>query len=69
MILFVTVFNLQTEADQYYQTWEIHAIASDRIVLNFGGANSGLIYNLYADRILGLNVVKESVSFFLEYEL
>ncbi|PAV15279.1 hypothetical protein PNOK_0904000 [Pyrrhoderma noxium] len=52
----------KTKADQYYQSWETLAIVSDRIVLNFGGFDSGLIYNLYADKLLGLNVVNGSVK-------
>ena len=48
-------------AIQYYETWESLAVASDRLVLSFGSSSSGLIYNLYADKLLGLNVVGTKV--------
>ena len=53
---------METKANQYYQSWENLAVASNRIVLTYGGFDSGLIYNLYADKLLGLNVVNDSVS-------
>ena len=62
IILLKLIAYSKTKADQYYQSWETLAIVSDRIVLNFGGFDSGLIYNLYADKLLGLNVVNDSVK-------
>ena len=56
-------------AVQYYKTWETYAIASDRLVLSFGSSASGLIYNLYADKLLGLNLVDTSVSLLTFYLL
>ena len=57
---------METKADQYYQSWENLAIVSNRIVLTYGGFDSGLIYNLYADKLLGLNVVNDSVSSYVK---
>ena len=62
IILLELIVYSKTKADQYYQSLETLAIVSDRIVLNFGGFDSGLIYNLYADKLLGLNVVNDSVK-------
>ena len=62
IILITFIAFSKTMANHYYQSWEALAIVSDRIVLNFGGFDSGLIYNLYADKLLGLNVVNDSVS-------
>ena len=62
IILFILNTYQKAKADQYYHTWENLAVASNRIVLTYGGFDSGLIYNLYADKLLGLNVVNDSVS-------
>ncbi|KAL5533549.1 hypothetical protein ACEPAG_9 [Sanghuangporus baumii] len=48
-------------AKQYVQQWTNLASASDQLVLNFGSGSSGLIYNLYADKLLQLNLIDSSV--------
>ncbi|KAL5536145.1 hypothetical protein ACEPAF_4250 [Sanghuangporus sanghuang] len=48
-------------AKQYVQQWTDLASASDQLVLNFGSGSSGLIYNLYADKLLQLNLIDSSV--------
>ncbi|KAL5508747.1 hypothetical protein ACEPAG_4726 [Sanghuangporus baumii] len=50
-----------TIAKQYVQQWTNLASASDRLVLNFGSGSSGLIYNLYADKLVQLNLIDSSV--------
>ena len=62
IILLELIAYSKTKADQYYQSWETLAIIPDRIALTYGGLDSGLIYNLYADKLLGLNVVNDSVK-------
>ena len=62
IILLKLIAYPKTKADQYYQSWETLAIIPDRISLTYGGLDSGLIYNLYADKLLGLNVVNDSVK-------
>ncbi|KAL5494568.1 hypothetical protein ACEPAI_29 [Sanghuangporus weigelae] len=53
--------NYDTIAKQYVQQWTNLASASDQLVLNFGSGSSGLIYNLYADKLLQLNLIDSSV--------
>ena len=38
---------------------------SDGLALSFDGNSSGLMYNLYADKLLGLNIFNSSVSILL----
>ena len=49
-------------ARQYIQQWTSLASGSDQLNLNFGSSGSGLVYNLYADKLLQLNLVDSSVS-------
>lgn len=51
----------KSSADEYYRTWESMAVTNENIVLAPEGTGSGLIYNLYADKILDLNLVKPSI--------
>ena len=42
---------------------------SDGLALSFDGNSSGLMYNLYADKLLGLNIFNNSVSILLALKL
>ncbi|OCB90969.1 DUF1793-domain-containing protein [Sanghuangporus baumii] len=53
--------NYNAIAKQYVQQWTNLASASDQLVLSFGSGSSGLIYNLYADKLLQLNLIDSSV--------
>ena len=52
----------QNIAKQYVQEWTDLASASDQLVLSYGSGSSELIYNLYADKLLQLNLIDSSVS-------
>lgn len=55
----------QTTAKIYTQQWIELATASDgsHLRLNYGlDSSNGLIYNLYADQLLQLNLIPDSVS-------
>ncbi|EJC98584.1 DUF1793-domain-containing protein [Fomitiporia mediterranea MF3/22] len=56
-----TKFN--TIAQQYTQQWTSIAAGSgsSQISISFGSLNSGLIYNLYAEKLLQLNLIPSSV--------
>ncbi|EJC98586.1 DUF1793-domain-containing protein [Fomitiporia mediterranea MF3/22] len=53
--------NFVTIAQQYAQQWTSIAVDSSQISISFGLMNSGLIYNLYADKLLQLNLIPSSV--------
>ena len=54
-------YEMQGTARSYIDTWSRASLTSDGLVLYAGGISSGLIYNLYADKLLQLNLVDESV--------
>ncbi|KLO17752.1 DUF1793-domain-containing protein [Schizopora paradoxa] len=54
----------QSTAQNYIQQWAALTVASDQshLLMNYGvQSSSGLVYNLYADKLLGLNLVPTSV--------
>ncbi|EJD08023.1 DUF1793-domain-containing protein [Fomitiporia mediterranea MF3/22] len=53
--------NFNAVAQQYAQQWTSIAAGSAQISISFGSSNSGLIYNLYADKLLQLNLFPNSV--------
>ncbi|KAL5519656.1 hypothetical protein ACEPAH_1339 [Sanghuangporus vaninii] len=53
--------NYSAIVKRYVQQWTNLASTSDQLVLNFGSGSSGLIYNLYADKLLQLNLIDSSV--------
>lgn len=49
-------------AKSYIQTWQANAVTSEDVNFFYGDTNSnGLMYNLYADVLLGLGFVPSSV--------
>lgn len=49
-------------AKQYAQQWTSLSTTSSFISLSYGSGGSGLIYNLYADKLLQTNLIGSSVS-------
>ncbi len=57
----------QNTAQSYIEQWQSWSISQDKthLMTSFGQqASAGLIYNLYADKLLQLNLVPQSVSAF-----
>ena len=55
----------QAFARQYMQIWIDGALSEDHshLLSSFGDQNSsGLIYNMYADKLLGLDLIPSNVS-------
>ncbi|EJC98583.1 uncharacterized protein FOMMEDRAFT_96129 [Fomitiporia mediterranea MF3/22] len=48
-------------AQQYMQKWTSLAVDAGQIRISFGSTSSGIIYNLYADKLLQLKLVPSSV--------
>ena len=44
-----------------YQAWINASFAGDHLRLDYQAESWGLMYNMYADRWLGLNVIAEDV--------
>ncbi|KAH8111919.1 DUF1793-domain-containing protein [Phellopilus nigrolimitatus] len=53
----------QSIATQYAQQWTSLASASGHLVSSYGSASSGIMYNLFADKLLQLNLINASVGF------
>ncbi|KAI0737538.1 DUF1793-domain-containing protein [Daedaleopsis nitida] len=56
--------NYSSIADSYVKQWQALAMAADgsHLTLSYGDSNSwGLAYNLYADKLLGLNVFPDPI--------
>ncbi|KAH8111989.1 DUF1793-domain-containing protein [Phellopilus nigrolimitatus] len=51
----------QSVATQFAQQWTSLASASDGLVSSFGSGSSGIMYNLFADKLLQLNLIGDSV--------
>ena len=49
-------------AEQYAAQWTSLATTSSSIALEYGSSQSGIIYNLYADKLLQTNLINGSVS-------
>ena len=52
----------QSIAAQYAQQWESLAVTPNYISLAYGSGGSGVIYNLYADKLLQTNLINDSVG-------
>ena len=52
----------QNVAEDYAQQWTNMAVVSDKISLTYGADESGVIYNLYADKLLRTNLINDSAS-------
>ena len=60
----LSLHDLQKTATDYVSQWQSDAVSSDATHINFyyNDPNSnGLIYNLYADKLLQLNLVPDSI--------
>ena len=56
--------SFNSTATNYFNIWQADAVASDNSHVDFyyqDTSSNGLIYNLYADKLLGLNFVPDSV--------
>ena len=54
---------MQSTASNYAKQWEALAFTTDHITTSYGSeASWGLVYNMYAPRLLGTNIVSEKVS-------
>ena len=65
MLNYTTRFlNAQETATTFISQWQANALASDNSHLNFIAGDTdtnGLIYNLYADQLLQLDLVPDSL--------
>lgn len=65
MLNFTTrLLNAQETATTFISQWQANALASDNSHLNFIAGDTdtnGLIYNLYADQLLQLDLVPDSL--------
>ena len=65
MLNYTTRFlNAQETATAFISQWQANALASDNSHLNFIAGDTdtnGLIYNLYADQLLQLDLVPDSL--------
>ena len=55
------MYGQQESAKSYIDQWSNLAVTSDWLVLSAGSGSSGVIYNLYADKLLQLNLLNDSV--------
>ncbi|KAH8111927.1 DUF1793-domain-containing protein [Phellopilus nigrolimitatus] len=51
----------QSISTQYAQQWTSLASASGHLASSYGSASSGIMYNLFADKLLQLNLINSSV--------
>ena len=62
---------IQSRASQLIQSWQSLALSSDQshLLRSYGDQQSwALIYNMYSDKLLGTNLVSQSVREFICYE-
>lgn len=60
---------MQSTASNYAKKWETLAFTTNHITTSYGSeASWGLVYNLYAPRLLGTNIISEKVSILRDRE-
>ena len=52
----------QNISQSYVEQWKSLAVTSDFISLTYGSGGSGVIYNLYADKLLQTGLIDNSVG-------